>query len=325
MSTYSKNTNLVELLMYNSLSSHPSFCRLIDYTLSFDKITIKIPNGISSPIPSSDRFDEYMQVLLMGVLTLDLNNITYGDVKIENMIELDGQYKIIDLNLCHFRRVVPFRVCQTYGDDQHLLYLENYEVESYDTQRELVWSLGYIIHSIVNGNKLVTTSEYNEFVRKPYIDDKIPERWKDFVQKAFLPYDKRPQSVREIIKYSPVNIKVISEIKLINSNNKTEIGWIDEYLSDFENGLNSPRELISLALQISQDNFSMYSRIRKVESEEEKIEYAVLSYWYASSFIEEESLRSILFHVDYINPSGDFLMKARSYINIINFIPKCIV
>ena len=46
-----------------------------------------------------------MRVILEGYLTLENYGIVYGDCKMENIVEIDGEYKIIDMDRMHFLKI----------------------------------------------------------------------------------------------------------------------------------------------------------------------------------------------------------------------------
>src|SRR5205085_5588304 len=104
--------------------------------------SITLERGISNPFPETHELDAYMKVVLEGLITLGEAGIIYGDVKIENVIRLGKEFKLIDMNIVHFRDLILCRECQTFEDEAHRdANTSESEIYYYNTEKELVWSV----------------------------------------------------------------------------------------------------------------------------------------------------------------------------------------
>lgn len=210
---FTKRTYIYEILLYRSLHGHPSFCPVVNDYIGPDDCTITLKKGEADVFPTLEEIDSYLKVVLEGILTLHRAGIVYGDIKVENVIRLqDRSFKLIDLDVVHFQNLTPCRNCQTFYDEKH--YIANNseeEVFYYDTAKEVVWSLGFLLFVICEGPAFYSTMYsgglYRAFLKTPVISSKTPSKWLPFAKACFLPYTDRPNSIIDLLPLIPIPIQ----------------------------------------------------------------------------------------------------------------------
>jgi len=288
MSLFLKETTLSEVFLFLSLKNHPSFLKIDHFILKNNL------NGVAnmylqmatktSPFPSLENLDKFMKVILEGYLTLEKYGIVYGDCKIENIVEIDSEYKIIDMNVMHFKKIQKIAFCQTYEDEMHLKCIKNNEELFYNTNKELVWCIGFLLNNILENKKIENNSEYVNFQKNLIISSNTPERWLEFQKKCICQYQDRCSTIKELIKYSPIEIKdfdmdffQISDYK-INYDCKI----FDETILAI--GIFDDENLIKMAKKLVFSLWDSFSKKIGNNNDETKIDFIIICCFFISEF-----------------------------------------
>jgi hypothetical protein len=325
-----KNTGFMESSLYHSLKNHPSFLEIKNSKLNWDttSIDISLPTATKTdPYPPFERLNEYMRVVLEGFLTLEKAKIVYGDCKIENIVEMDGSYKIIDMDICHFLKVGENAICQTYEDEMHQKMFENVDFEGYyDTKKELVWSIGFLLRSVLEKKQISSKKEYEYFLKNPKMSKNTPPEWTEFQKICFKPQLERCGSVEELIKYSPVEIRYFP-IEYFDINEKGSPHRVDllnrtEVISDvFSEMIEVARDkkLLKLIETFSLSFWDDYFSHIDSNDEKRESEYVAICFYIISEFHQnyENSLDSIIFYSD-IENKEKFFGRVELLIKIMN-------
>lgn len=144
--------DVIEPWIYNTFS-HPAMLETILLEGKYSS-SLQMTRGDIVPFDLDEQdFREMFGVLIEFVMFMEDHGVVYGDVKVENIIRLKGEFKIIDFGMMHFPRLPYTVITQTYIEDGPSLDARVrgvFEQEEDDSIARLLFAIGFLVFRWVN-------------------------------------------------------------------------------------------------------------------------------------------------------------------------------
>lgn len=193
-------TELCEVLLLNSISS-PGVISLRSVMVDKSNLGIEMVRGHHIQEMTIGKFVQVLSVLV----NLERHGIIYGDLKMDNLVEIDEVVKLIDFGIVNYQHHQLNLPSQTFRDRT-----DDFE----DPGKSLVWALGVFMFRIFADRSFCSFGDYNNFVmlkdaymgrdKQYFVHD--GKDWFPLVQECMKPRKVRKNRIEDVLKFVPIPI-----------------------------------------------------------------------------------------------------------------------